>query len=95
MIFDMIKMAREMQGKLKQIKDELAREIYEESAGGVTVKVSGEMEIKEVTVDPTQKGDLARAVKDAANKALKKAKDDAARKMRGMTGGLGLPPGLF
>lgn len=92
---EMLKMAREMQGKLKAVKDELARETYEESAGGVTVRVNGDMEINDVIVDPAKKVDLPKAMKEAANKALKKAKDEAARKMRGLTGGLGLPPGLF
>lgn len=92
---EMIKMAREMQGKLKTIKEELAKQLYEETVGGVTVRVNGEMEIKEVVIDPAKKDEPARAFKDAANKVLKKAKEDAAHKMRGLTGGLGLPPGLF
>jgi DNA-binding protein YbaB len=45
---EMIKMAKDMQGKLKQVKDELAREVYEAEVNGVRVKVSGDMEVKEV-----------------------------------------------
>jgi nucleoid-associated protein EbfC len=88
---EMIKMAREMQGQLKKIKDELLRQTYEAEAGGVRVTVSGDMEIKEIK---TASSDQDRSVKDAVNKALKLAKDDAAKKMKGMTGGLGLP-GMF
>ena len=32
---EMMKMAREMQGKMKEIKKELAREIFEGASGGV------------------------------------------------------------
>lgn len=87
---DMMKMAREMQGKMKQIKKELENSIYEASGDGITVKVSGDMEIKEIG----GLGDNDKKVKDVVNKALKTAKDEAANKMKGVTGGLGLP-GMF
>lgn len=89
---EMIKMAREMQGKLKAIKEELARESFEETHQGITVKVNGEMEIKELKIAP---GSAETTVKETINRALKKAKEEAARKMKSLTGGLGLPPGLF
>jgi DNA-binding YbaB/EbfC family protein len=96
---EMMKMAREMQGQLKTIKDELAKEIYEGSAQGVVAKVSGDMELKEIkidrqVVDPDNVNRLEKQVEEATRKALKTAKDAAARKMKGVTGGLGLP-GMF
>jgi DNA-binding YbaB/EbfC family protein len=93
---EMMKMAREMQTKLKKVKNELSREIYDGSSQGVMVKVSGEMEVKEVNINLQQCKDLEKAVKEAANKALKSAKDAAAKKMKGVTGGMGLPglPGM-
>ncbi len=87
---DMVKMARDMQGKIKQVKKELENSVYESSANGITVKVSGDMEIKEIS----GLGDNDKKVKDAVNKALKTAKDEAAKKMKGVTGGMGLP-GMF
>lgn len=87
---DMIKMAREMQGKMKQVKKELENSTYESSADGITVRVSGDMEIKEIS----GLGDNDKKVKDVVNKVLKTAKDEAANKMKGVTGGLGLP-GMF
>jgi DNA-binding protein YbaB len=89
---EMLKMAREMQGKLKVIKEELSKEIFEETHQGITVKVNGELEIKELKVAP---GSAEAAVKETINRALKKAREEAARKMKSLTGGLGLPPGLF
>jgi DNA-binding YbaB/EbfC family protein len=98
-IGDMMRMAREMQGKLKEVKSQLAREIYEGKSNSVAVKVSGEMELKEIkidpaVVDPDNVAKLEKEVGEAVGKAFKTAKDEAARKMKGLTGGLGLP-GMF
>jgi len=98
---EMIKMAREMSGQMKKLKEELSREIFEGAAHGIVVKISGDMELKEVKIDPKEVdpnnvGKLERNVKEATARALKEAKDGAARKMKGVTGGMGLPniPGL-
>jgi hypothetical protein len=96
---EMMKMAREMQNELKKIKEELSHAVFEGSAQGVTAKISGDMEIREIKidprlVDPNKVGNLEKAVKEAAERALKTAKDEAAKKMKGLTGGLGLP-GMF
>ncbi|MDI6730956.1 MAG: YbaB/EbfC family nucleoid-associated protein [Candidatus Margulisbacteria bacterium] len=97
---EMIKMAREMQGQLKKIKEELKNENFEIAQNGIKVVVNGDMEIKELAIDPkiVDQNNVARlekSVKDAVSRAMKDAKDGAARKMKGLTGGLGLPPGLF
>lgn len=91
---EMIKMARDMQGQLKKVKDELAQEMFEETVQGVTVKISGDMELKELKIDPqaVDKADkLEKAVKAAVGNALKAAKNGASKKMKGITGGMGLP----
>lgn len=90
---DMINKAREMQKKLAKIKDELKHLTYTGEAGGVKVMVDGEMEIKKVDYDinrvaPAQLGGF---IKDAANRALTQAKDDAAEKLKQAAGGLSLP----
>jgi DNA-binding protein YbaB len=84
---DMVKQARELQSNLKKVKDELARAKYDGEAGGIKVTVNGEMDILEV------KGASANlnSFKDAANKALKLAKDDAAEKLKKATGGISIP----
>lgn len=87
---EMIKMAREMQGQLKKVKDELAHELFEETVNGVTVKISGDMELKELKIDPNTRN-LEKDTKDAVAKALKAAKNGAAKKMKGLTGGMGIP----
>jgi nucleoid-associated protein EbfC len=87
---EMMKMARDMQGKMKEVKKELENSIFETSDNGITIKISGDMEIKEVS----GLGDNDKKIKDVVNKALKTAKDEAAKKMKGVTGGMGLP-GMF
>jgi len=94
---EMMKMAKEMQGKLKKIKEELKNDLFSASASGVVVKISGDMDLREVKidpklVDPNNVGRLEQLVAEAAGRALKEAKDGAAKKMKGLTGGLGLPP---
>ena len=89
---EMLKMAREMQGKLK----ELSHEVFEGSAEGVVAKVSGDMELKEIKidpmiVDPNNVARLEKNVSEAVKRALKTSKDEAAKKMKGLTGGLNIP----
>ena len=96
---EMMKMAREMQGQLKKIKEELSKEIFEGTADGVMAKISGDMEVLEIKidpqiVDPNNVAKLEKAVNEATKEALKSAKDGASKKMKGLTGGMGLP-GMF
>jgi len=69
----------------------------EASAGGgmVTVQVSGDLEVRAVTidpgaVDPEDVDMLADMVLAATNEALRSAQELVARKMGGATGGLDL-----
>ena len=90
----MMQMAREMQSKLKQVKNELKNDMFESKAGGVRVVLNGEMELKELNIDQSELANpskLKKNVKDAVGGALKDAKDGAARKMKGLTGGMNLP----
>jgi len=89
---DMVKQAKELQTNLKKVKDELSRMKYEAEAGGVKVTVSGELDVLDVKVNTTANlSKIDAAFKEAANKALKVAKEDAAEKLKKATGGLQLP----
>jgi nucleoid-associated protein EbfC len=93
----MMQQVQQMQKDLELAQEELKNEIVEASAGGgmVTVKVSGDLEVKEVRIDPSAVdpedveilGDMVLA---AINEALRKAQELAASKMGGATGGLDL-----
>ena len=93
----MMKQAQQMQERLQQ---ELAQIRVDASAGGgmVSVKMDGQKNLLSVKIDPEVAGDvemLQDLVLAACNDAVKKVDDESQRKMSGMLGGLGLPPGLF
>jgi DNA-binding YbaB/EbfC family protein len=93
----MMKQAQAMQEKMKQEVDAIR---VEGSAGGgmVLVKMDGQKNMLAVTIDKEVAGDvemLQDMVLAAANDAVKKVDDQVQKKMGGMLGGMGLPPGLF
>ena len=93
----MMKQAQQMQARMQE---EIAKIRVEASAGGgmVTVKMDGQKNVLGVTIDKEVAGDvemLQDMVMAACNEAVKKVDEETQRKMGGMLGGLGLPPGLF
>jgi nucleoid-associated protein EbfC len=102
-----MKMPGNMQGMMKQAQQmqermqaEVAAIRAEGSAGGgmVTIKIDGHKNVLGVKIDPEVAGDvemLQDLVLAACNDAVKKVDEESQRKMSGMLGGLGLPPGLF
>jgi len=84
----MMKKAMEMQKQMKKIKDELSKARYEAEVNGNKVIVNGEMEILEMHAGENLS---IKDVKEATNKALKKAKEDAANKLGDVTGGMNIP----
>lgn len=93
---DMMRQVQRMQADMAKAQDELKNESVEASAGGgmVTVKVSGELEILELRIDPEAVDPddvelLQDMVLAATNEALRSAQQLAASKMGAVTGGLG------
>src|ERR671921_1609390 len=96
----MMKQVQQMQAEMMKAQESLKDEVVEASAGGgmVTVKVTGELEIKELTIDPEAVDPedvemLQDMVLAATNEALRSAQELAANKMQQATGGLGGPGG--
>jgi nucleoid-associated protein EbfC len=93
----MMQQVQKMQKDMAAAQEELKNEVVEASAGGgmVTVKVSGDLQVREVTIDPAAidpddmeiLGDMVLA---AVNEALRSAQELAERKMGGATAGLDL-----
>ncbi len=96
----MLKQVQKMQAEMMAAQEQLKDEVVEASAGGgmVTVKVSGDLEVKAVEINPEALdvgdaellGDLVHA---AVNEALRSAQELASKKMGGITGGMGGPGG--
>jgi DNA-binding YbaB/EbfC family protein len=92
----MLKQVQKMQADMMAAQEKLKDEVVEASAGGgmVTVKVSGDLEVKDVRIDPEaidpEDPDLLQdMVLAATNEALRRAQELAAERMGAVTGGLG------
>ena len=97
----LMKQAQQMQAEMMKAQEELKNEVVEASAGGgmVTVKISGDLELKELRIDPEAVDPedvelLQDMVQAAVNEAIRSAQERAASKMGAATGGLGGPGGL-
>lgn len=98
---DMMKQARELQSKLAAAQEELEKLEIEGSSGGglVRVTLTGKGAMTAVKIDPSLfNPDEAEILEDlitaAHNDAKTKAETVVAEKMKSLTGGLPLPPGL-
>ena len=102
----MMAQVQKMQRDMEAAQEELKSEVVETSAGGgmVSVKMSGDLQVREVRIDPDAVDPqdveiLADMVLAAVNEGLRMAQELAERKLGGATagldlgglGGLGLP----
>jgi hypothetical protein len=101
-IQNMMKQAQRMQAEMARVQEELKNERVEASVGGGAVKVvmTGELVVESVAIDPSaldpdESAFLEDMIAAAVNEAVRQAQDLASRKMQAVTGGLGLPGGLF
>jgi DNA-binding YbaB/EbfC family protein len=93
----MLQQVQKMQQDMAAAQEQLANEEVEASAGGgmVTVKVTGALEVRAVSIDPAVidpedpelLGDLVLA---ATNEALRAAQELAEKRLGGLAGGLDL-----
>jgi DNA-binding YbaB/EbfC family protein len=92
----MMRQVQQMQAEMMKAQEQLKHEVVEASAGGgmVTVKMTGELELTDIRIDPGAidpedaelLGDMVQA---AVNEAIRSAQELAASKMGAVTGGLG------
>ncbi|RIA47276.1 hypothetical protein BXY53_2659 [Dichotomicrobium thermohalophilum] len=97
----MMKQAKELQSKMAEMQAEIEQLTRDGTAGAglVTVTINGKGEMRAVSVDPSlMKPDEKEILEDliVAAHADAKAKMEEAlqEKMKDMTGGLPLPPGM-
>jgi hypothetical protein len=93
----LLKMQRDMETAQQEIRD---AELEAAAGGGmVTVKVSGDLELRELNIDPGAVDPedvemLQDMVLAAVNEAMRSAQELAANKMNAAAGGLAGPGGL-
>jgi len=100
-IMGLMKKAQEMQAKMQEMQAEMENMLVEGQAGGGMVKVTltAKGALKAVAIDDSlMKADEKEIVEDlliaAHEDARKKAERMAEEKMKSMTAGLPLPPGM-
>jgi nucleoid-associated protein EbfC len=93
----MLQQVQKMQQDMVAAQEQLKNETVESSAGGGMVKVvvSGDLEVKSITIDaaaidPDDPELLQDMVLAAVNEGLRSAQELAANRMGGLTGGLDL-----
>ena len=96
-----LKQAQQMQSEVLKAQEGLKNEVVEATVGGgmVAVKMTGDLELKEIRIDPEAVDPddvemLQDMVLAAVNEAVRSAQELAASKMNqaaGGLGGLGLP----
>lgn len=101
-IAEMMKQAQALKTKMEEMRQEAERTTAEGSAGGgmVKVTVNGKHEVVSVQIekaiidpeDPEMLQDLVRA---ATNQAMARVQEALQAELAKLTGGMGLPPGLF
>ena len=97
----MLKQVQKMQADMAKAQEELKNEVVEASSGGgmVTVKVSGDLEVRELRIDPEAVDPddvelLQDMVLAAVNEGVRAAQELAATKLNAAAGGLAGPGGL-
>lgn len=99
---NMLKKARKMQEDMQKIQEELKQQTVDVSVGGgaVALIMNGEkkivsLKIAKDAIDPEDPEMLEDLITTAVNEAGKKADEMVQKDMSKVTGGLGLPGGMF
>lgn len=94
----MMKQLQQAQAAMAVEQEKLKEEIVEASAGGgmVQVKVTGDLQVTEITIDPQALDPedvemLQDMLLAATNEALRSSQQLAEQRLGGIAGGLGLP----
>tara|TARA_A100001388_G_scaffold51743_1_gene34980 strand:+ start:1165 stop:1485 length:321 start_codon:yes stop_codon:yes gene_type:complete len=95
---DMLSKAKAMQEKMREVQDQIKKIEVEGEAGGNLVKVilSGDYELKSITISDQAKKESQEIINDliiaAYNNAKENLKKKSTEELSKVTGGLNLPP---
>jgi DNA-binding YbaB/EbfC family protein len=98
-INQLMKQAQQMQKKMQEMQEDIAKQLFEGKAGGslVTITMTGTGEMKKVTIDPSLLKEECEILEDlilaAYNDAKSKADEASKDGMSGAFGGM-MPPGF-
>lgn len=97
---DLMKQAQQMQEKMKELQDELARaEVTGKSGAGlVSVTMTGRHDVRKVEIDDSLMSEDKEILEDliaaAVNDAVRRLEENQKDKMSELTAGIPLPPGF-
>jgi DNA-binding YbaB/EbfC family protein len=97
---NMMKQAQQMQERMQQAQEDLAKiEVTGEAgAGMVKVTMTCNHSVRRVEIDPSLMEDDKEMIEDlmaaATNDAVRRVQETSKEKMAGVTGGMPLPPGF-
>ena len=97
---DLMKQAQQMQEKMKDLQDEIAKlEVTGKSGGGlVTITMTGKHDVRKVTIDDSLMSEDKEILEDliaaAVNDAVRRVEETQKEKMASVTAGIPLPPGF-
>lgn len=98
----MMKQVQKLQQEMARVQEEMRAERVEASAGGGVVRAVSNLhgEIQSIVIDPSvvDPGDVSMLqdlILAAVGEAQRTAKAQAEQRMKAVTGGLALPPGLM
>ena len=99
---NLMKQAQKMQKQMEDVQKEVEAKTLEVTAGGGAIKVimSGTKQVQAITispdvVDPDDVEMLQDLVLTAVNEAIRQVEEMVSTEMGKVTGGMGLPGGLF
>ena len=99
---NLMSQVQKLQGEMAKAQEALGQEELTVTAGGgaVTIVITGHREFRSITikpeaVDPDDVEMLQDLLLAAVNDAINQAKQLEEDRMGALTGGMGLPPGLF
>ena len=98
MSFSMLNQARELKAKLDKAQKDLNSTIVEAESGkgAVKVTINGQQKIQSIkispeVIDPDKAARLEELVLKAVSEAINKSQKQAAKQLKGLTGGLKIP----
>lgn len=99
---NLMKQAQKMQKQMEEMQSQLEAKEFEVTSGGGAVKIliTGKKEIKSIeidkdVVDPDDVEMLQDLIMTAVNEAIRQVEESASNQMGKLTGGMGIPGGLF
>ncbi len=86
-MFNKLKQFKDLRSQAKNLQSNLKEETITEEKNGVKITLDGNLEVKEITINPElKKEDLEKNLKNCINDSIKKTQKIMAKKMQEMGG---------